>query len=212
MMLQKTICDESQQKAVTRQNAQNATTFTPPSTRDELQTAQESQPTTSRRMKRAREPEEPPPSPPSPTPPPTFGIDSPIDSDGRATPVPDQTVPDTHAPRGRPVEPRTKIVSLSRDGENDDGEGREQAGSAIMSCLLHRERMDFPTYDAYEAHYTKEHLNRCIECRRNFPSPLYLSLHGDEWHDPFVAVKRDKGEHTVRQIYRVQLCPVHQHR
>ncbi len=66
-----------------------------------------------------------------------------------------------------------------------------------MSCLLHRERMDFPSYDAYEAHYAKEHLNRCIECRRNFPSPLYLSLHGDEWHDPFVAVKRDKGEHTV---------------
>ncbi|CAK7221091.1 hypothetical protein SCUCBS95973_004378 [Sporothrix curviconia] len=144
-------------------------------------------------MKRAREPEEPPPSPPSS---PALDIDSPADSDGRSARAPD-TDAYVQGARGRPVEPRAKIVSLSRDGEEDGEEGGgKQAEPAIMSCLLHRERMDFPTYDAYEAHYTKEHLNRCIECRRNFPSPLYLSLHGDEWHDPFIAVKRDKGEHT----------------
>ncbi|CAK7232083.1 hypothetical protein SBRCBS47491_008147 [Sporothrix bragantina] len=146
-------------------------------------------------MKRAREPEEPPLSPPSLSSTPDFDIDSPTDLNGRSTPAPD-TNSHAHGARGRSIEPRAKIVGLSRDEEEDDEEGCEQAESAIMSCLLHRERMDFPTYDAYEAHYTKEHLNRCIECLRNFPSPLYLSLHGDEWHDPFVAVKRDKGEHT----------------
>ncbi|CAK7201264.1 hypothetical protein SEUCBS139899_003967 [Sporothrix eucalyptigena] len=145
-------------------------------------------------MKRAREPEELP-SPPSSLSLPGIDIDEAVDSDARSTPAPDTQLYANGA-RGRPIEPRAKIASLSLGDDEDEEEGREQAESAIMSCLLHRERMDFPTYDAYEAHYTKEHLNRCIECRRNFPSPLYLSLHGDEWHDPFVAVKRDKGEHT----------------
>lgn len=150
-------------------------------------------------MKRSREPEEPPPSSPSST-------DSDVDLEdpetgiGSARPT---LVPDSRGARAVSDEPRAKIVGLSLDGSDEDGgdgdgKGDKAAASPAMSCLLHRERMDFPSYDAYEAHYSKEHLNRCIECRRNFPSPLYLSLHGDEWHDPFVAVKRDKGEHTVR--------------
>lgn len=151
-------------------------------------------------MKRSREPEEPPPSPP-PISDSDLEISDPSGSGVRSIVVPDSS----HGARGAPDEPRAKIVGLSLDPDSDDDDddhntavgGVQKADPAAMSCLLHRERMDFPTYDAYEAHYSKEHLNRCIECRRNFPSPLYLSLHGDEWHDPFVAVKRDKGEHTV---------------
>ncbi|KAL1902575.1 hypothetical protein Sste5346_001017 [Sporothrix stenoceras] len=154
-------------------------------------------------MKRSREPEEPPPSPP-----PISDSYLDIGDSASSSGVCSIVVPDSHGARGPPDEqPRAKIVGLSLDpdsdyDDNEDGDsntavdGIGKADPAAMSCLLHRERMDFPTYDAYEAHYTKEHLNRCIECRRNFPSPLYLSLHGDEWHDPFVAVKRDKGEHT----------------
>ncbi|CAK7273509.1 hypothetical protein SEPCBS57363_005687 [Sporothrix epigloea] len=140
-------------------------------------------------MKRARECEELlPPSPPSLSLLPALDRDKTVDTDGRFAPA--------HDTRDLRYEPCAKIASLTWDSGEDDDEGREQVGSTMMSCLLHRERIDFPTYDAYEGHYAKEHLNRCIECRRNFPSPRYLSLHGDEWHNPFVAVKRDRGEHT----------------
>ncbi|KJR82309.1 c2h2 type zinc finger domain containing protein [Sporothrix schenckii 1099-18] len=147
-------------------------------------------------MKRSREPEES-----SPSSPPSLGPDLDI-GDETCSAAQLRPAPYSHGAERTLDQPRAKIVGLSPDGESDNddsiiaGEGREQAGSAAMSCRLHRERMDFPTYDTYEAHYAKEHLNRCIECRRNFPSPLYLRLHGDEWHNPFVAVKRDKGEHT----------------
>lgn len=153
-------------------------------------------------MKRSREPEEPPPSPPPSS---TRDLDIKDIGDSNVRLI---AVPDSHGVRGAPDQPRAKIAGLSLDDESDDddaAEGRERAKPAAMACLLHRERMDFPTHDAYEAHYTKEHLNRCIECRRNFPSPLYLNLHGDEWHDPFVAVKRDKGEHTVGSSVKIAI-------
>ncbi|EFX02839.1 c2h2 type zinc finger domain containing protein [Grosmannia clavigera kw1407] len=85
--------------------------------------------------------------------------------------------------------PSAKIATL------DDGHA-DAAAEPAMICLLHRESVDFSSYGAYESHYNREHLNRCLECHRNFPSPFYLGLHTDEWHDPFVAVRRDKGEHT----------------
>ncbi|CAK7268837.1 hypothetical protein SEPCBS119000_003263 [Sporothrix epigloea] len=147
-------------------------------------------------MKRAREHEEPPPSsPPLLSRSPALNTGKAVGSDGQLLPLQDTSF-DAHGTQGPSFEPCAKIASLSWDGEDEVDKGREQAASAMMSCLLHQERIQFPTYDAYEAHYAKEHLNRCIECRRNFPSPRYLSLHGDEWHNPFVAVKRDRGEHT----------------
>lgn len=150
-----------------------------------------------RHMKRAREHEELlPPSPPTLSLPPALDRGKTADTDGRFAPAHDVS-PYVDGTRDLQYEPCAKIASLTWDSGEEDEEGREQVGSTTMSCLLHRERIDFPTYNAYEAHYAKEHLNRCIECRRNFPSPRYLSLHGDEWHNPFVAVKRDRGEHTV---------------
>ncbi|KXJ97214.1 hypothetical protein Micbo1qcDRAFT_156030 [Microdochium bolleyi] len=67
-----------------------------------------------------------------------------------------------------------------------------------MRCTLppHREPVAFRSYGDYEAHYSKEHVYRCAECHRNLPSAHYLGLHFEECHDPFAAVKRDKGEHT----------------
>ncbi|EPE06147.1 zinc finger protein [Ophiostoma piceae UAMH 11346] len=136
-------------------------------------------------MKRSREPEELPPtlsslSPASPASPASFG-----NFISRSNSVDCAAISGTE-------QPRAKIASLSHDPNAVDN-GSE---TTAMTCLLHREHIDFPTYESYEMHYNKEHLNRCIECRRNFPSPMYLSLHGDEWHNPFVAVKREKGEHT----------------
>src|SRR3569833_827647 len=66
-----------------------------------------------------------------------------------------------------------------------------------MICLLHKEKAVFTSYADYESHYVKVHVNRCIECRKNFPSPHLLSVHIEDCHDPLVSVKREKGEHTV---------------
>ncbi|KAL2753323.1 hypothetical protein ACRALDRAFT_2043768 [Sodiomyces alcalophilus JCM 7366] len=67
-----------------------------------------------------------------------------------------------------------------------------------MRCYLpgHHEGMAFSSYDEYQSHYHKAHTNRCLECRSNFPSAHLLSIHIEECHDSFVAVKRDRGEHT----------------
>lgn len=71
-----------------------------------------------------------------------------------------------------------------------------------MKCYLpgHHEGMVFSSYDEYQSHYHKAHTNRCLECRSNFPSAHLLSLHIEECHDSFAAVRRDRGEHTVRTI------------
>lgn len=68
-----------------------------------------------------------------------------------------------------------------------------------MRCSLpgHAETISFNSYDEYQSHYQKTHTNRCLECRNNFPSSHLLGVHIEECHDSFVAVKREKGEHTV---------------
>jgi hypothetical protein len=56
--------------------------------------------------------------------------------------------------------------------------------------------MSFATFEEYEVHYNKTHVNRCIECRKNFPTPHFLNLHQEENHDPLVEVLRERGERT----------------
>ncbi|KAK4196708.1 hypothetical protein QBC40DRAFT_286808 [Triangularia verruculosa] len=67
-----------------------------------------------------------------------------------------------------------------------------------MYCSFppHKETLAFTSYQEYESHYRNEHTNRCLECRKNFPSAHLLSLHISENHDAFIQVKRDKGERT----------------
>lgn len=73
--------------------------------------------------------------------------------------------------------------------------------AATMRCSLppHKEPLAFRSYGDYEAHYTKEHVYRCAECHKNLPSAHFLDLHFEECHDPFAAVQRDNGEHTVSE-------------
>ncbi|KAM7207384.1 hypothetical protein V8F20_002264 [Naviculisporaceae sp. PSN 640] len=96
-------------------------------------------------------------------------------------------------PRETSEEPQSKILELdpsSQTEDNDDGHA--------MKCSLpgHKFPIRFATYEEYEAHYTKNHTNRCRECGKNFPSEHLLSLHIEEVHDSFAAVKRERGEHT----------------
>lgn len=92
----------------------------------------------------------------------------------------------------RSVEPAVKIIHLDTFKNNHDT-------SAAMRCSLppHKEGLAFPSYDEFEAHYSKTHMNRCLECRKNFPSEHLLSVHIEECHDSFAAVRRERGERTV---------------
>ncbi|KAI5209480.1 hypothetical protein E4T39_00779 [Aureobasidium subglaciale] len=71
--------------------------------------------------------------------------------------------------------------------------------STLLTCTLPpHDPVNFTTYHEYEAHYHKTHVNRCLDCGRNFPTDHFLSLHIAERHDAINLVKRDRGEKTYR--------------
>ncbi|PHH63225.1 hypothetical protein CDD81_6177 [Ophiocordyceps australis] len=67
-----------------------------------------------------------------------------------------------------------------------------------MHCSLppHSATIYFASPDDYETHYLNTHTNRCLECRKNFPSSHFLGLHVEECHDPLVLVQRERGQRT----------------
>ncbi|KAK1250982.1 hypothetical protein MKX07_005537 [Trichoderma sp. CBMAI-0711] len=107
----------------------------------------------------------------------------------------DPQADDSHppAPADADLEPVSKIAGLDSPVEDDDDDGE-----ITMRCSLppHKEPLGFRYYGDYEAHYHKFHSNRCIECRKNFPTNHLLEIHIEECHDPLAKVAREKGEHT----------------
>ncbi|RFU80328.1 hypothetical protein TARUN_1876 [Trichoderma arundinaceum] len=100
---------------------------------------------------------------------------------------------DSHSPADSEADlrPVSKIAGLDSAAEDEDNE-------FVMRCSLppHKEPLGFRFYSDYETHYHKFHSNRCIECRKNFPTDHLLSVHIEECHDPLARVAREKGEHT----------------
>lgn len=96
------------------------------------------------------------------------------------------------------LHPVAKIAELDSAVADDD----ENSEETIMRCSLppHRDPVSFRTYGEYESHYNKFHTNRCLDCRKNFPSEHLLGVHIEECHDPLIVVRRDKGEHTVSAL------------
>lgn len=90
--------------------------------------------------------------------------------------------------------PVSKVVGLDIESSDND------ASTAALQCSMpgHPPGLSFATYNQYETHYNNTHTNRCLECRKNFPSSHYLDLHIAECHDALVEVRRDKGEAVVR--------------
>lgn len=90
-------------------------------------------------------------------------------------------------------QPAAKLVGLDPTEDNS-------TTGVTMRCSLppHAEVLVFKSYDEFETHYSKFHTNRCLECRKSFPSQHLLDLHLEECHDAFTAVRRERGEHTVR--------------
>lgn len=89
--------------------------------------------------------------------------------------------------------PAAKLVDLDRDASGDGS-----TPSIRCSMPPHKAALSFGTYEEYETHYNKAHVNRCLECGKNLPSGHLLSVHIEECHDVFAAVKRERGEPTVR--------------
>lgn len=101
-------------------------------------------------------------------------------------------------------QPFAKIAELDSAVTDDEEDGDDDADRAVaMKCALppHKEPVTFRSYGEYESHYNKFHTNRCLECRKNFPSEHLLGIHIEECHDPLVVVRRDKGEHTVSRFH-----------
>ncbi|KAK6584580.1 hypothetical protein PZA11_002804 [Diplocarpon coronariae] len=84
----------------------------------------------------------------------------------------------------------SKIVHLNPEsGENQTIE---------MRCSLppHRGTLTFASFEDYDIHYAKIHVNRCLKCRKNFPTNHFLILHIEENHDALISVLRERGEKT----------------
>lgn len=85
-----------------------------------------------------------------------------------------------------------------------DSESALSCQPAVMRCSLPpHEPLSFDSFEAYDVHYQKTHMNRCSECQKNFPDEHFLHLHIAENHDPINAAKRDKGEKIVGQFVDV---------
>ncbi|KAH8821667.1 hypothetical protein F5884DRAFT_817060 [Xylogone sp. PMI_703] len=76
--------------------------------------------------------------------------------------------------------------------------GEELSQTSQMRCSLppHRDMFSFTSYEDYEVHYNKFHVNRCVECHKNFPTNHFLNLHIEESHDPLILVRRERGDKT----------------
>ncbi|KAI9726256.1 MAG: hypothetical protein M1834_009057 [Cirrosporium novae-zelandiae] len=77
--------------------------------------------------------------------------------------------------------------------------------STIMQCLLppHLEPIAFTSYEEFDVHYAKTHMNRCSECHKNFPTEHFLQLHIEENHDPLNEARRARGEKTNYDFFIV---------
>ncbi|KAF2660109.1 hypothetical protein K491DRAFT_688713 [Lophiostoma macrostomum CBS 122681] len=92
------------------------------------------------------------------------------------------------SPSSRSASTDVKIVHL-------DAETSSPTQPAVMNCSLPPHApQNFRTLEDYEVHYQKTHLNRCTECRKNFPDEHFLHLHIAENHDPISAAKRERGD------------------
>lgn len=79
------------------------------------------------------------------------------------------------------------------------GPGSGEGLATEMRCSLppHRGTLTFASFEEYDVHYAKTHTNRCLECRKNFPTDHFLNLHIEENHDALVSVRKERGEKTV---------------
>ena len=105
---------------------------------------------------------------------------------------------DEISPAGNPVSLNPADVKVHRSKYTEiDGRGLQVP--EVMRCFLppHRDPIAFSSYEEYDVHYAKAHTNRCLECRKNFPTEHFVGLHIAENHDPLNEVRKARGEKIV---------------
>lgn len=106
-----------------------------------------------------------------------------------------------HRPRHTsPIEGVGHILKYLRKSVSPVVESKESARTDLqsMQCTLPPHAPLILSSPAeFDAHYEKEHTNRCSACGVSLPSAWFLELHLSEKHDPLVVGLREKGEKTV---------------
>ncbi|KAJ1968756.1 hypothetical protein H4R35_006339 [Dimargaris xerosporica] len=64
----------------------------------------------------------------------------------------------------------------------------------------------FLTLQALEAHYECYHRYCCAQCQAVFPNARLLDVHLMELHDPFFALKRDRGDRMYECLVAICAC------
>lgn len=100
------------------------------------------------------------------------------------------------------AEPSHTVKYLQLDQGSSPG-----AMTDVMQCHLppHKDPLSFSSFEEYDVHYFKYHVNRCLECAKNFPSEHFMYLHIAENHDPLNEARRARGEKTVGSSMRSTL-------
>ncbi len=132
-------------------------------------------------------------------------FDTPSTSDSIDSPDFTAALPDTSDPSVIGVNNResSKLFHIDTEG------GEASTSAEVMRCSLPphaRQTLSFTSFEDYEVHYNKTHVNRCTECQKNFPTPHFLDLHITENHNPLVEVLRERGERTVSKIKFPWIC------
>lgn len=91
------------------------------------------------------------------------------------------------------------IVPVSKIANIDANEANIETTVGTFQCSLpgHVQGLSFTSYSDYEKHYNQAHTNRCLECRKNFPSSHILNLHIQEHHDALTELRRENGDFIV---------------
>lgn len=87
--------------------------------------------------------------------------------------------------------------SIDDDGEQEASiEDQVTSIDRLITCTLGKCEFDpqlFDLYPRYEAHVFTNHNYTCHQCLNKFPSQLFLELHIDENHNPFLKIEQEKG-------------------
>jgi len=73
----------------------------------------------------------------------------------------------------------------------------ENTPKSVIYCSLPPHQLQwFTTYEEHGIHHQQHHVNRCLDCNKNFPTEHFLNLHIAENHDPIRAARKERGEKT----------------
>ncbi|KAF1952122.1 hypothetical protein CC80DRAFT_479672 [Byssothecium circinans] len=96
-----------------------------------------------------------------------------------------------------PLSPISREQSMEAKLVHLDAESARSDRVSVMKCSLPpHQPLEFASFDEYDVHYQKQHLNRCSACHKNFPDEHFLHLHIAENHDSIRAAKQEQGEKT----------------